>query len=798
MGAEEHRPGHVVAERKELVGNGKGEEIGLRSSNWQKTCREILRGMHDAAVQCYQYIRRYQWGVVVVVSPRASVPTAALGAFFHTVPSNGPVLCVIMVPSASTSRQASQESLRDQYHHYIPRFILRRFRVVPESEAEGGNKKGKGKRHYYKPQDYVRYFDFETCRLEVRPVGRVYGVMNLYKDIKHVENEHYLEAMLAGLESSVGVVIKKIHDALERGEIKMKREELDGLCKFLFVMQYRMAVLSGTYYDEGHPWVVEIGSEEYKWWVKRVKEEKGLENPIDIWLYFLGYFLTTPHHAITARAEEAMKRRGASSLPQEDEALEDFPAMDYMGLTGGFYLGILEAAEGCEFVLASNSAGMWEGTAPGVSCVHRLFVIGPRVILLLRKNEFRPDKQIPLEPTLGPVNSSLIDIEMPLPEVEDKPASDLTDRAFSAQNGVSSYLITRLTKEQTENVNLVTMTSVIDSGAVTFRSKEAMIGMFQRYRDPDWRDVPAQKHDLKYATLESQLLKATVRTVKRLQSVLDGIISGEIECESGYNRAYKVYKSACREEARGKYILDTTDKLIGYFSTGVALFFVRGEGSPDNELVETLPRSTSVKVMTEMKKRLSSLKVDRWHDPTIGDILYGAAIVGLLDWLVKNGKDILDWVFPDVQLVASESFLMDLVVGSSLHIGSGQGWMRDDAEEVYDPSNYSPLGDSVELPDTGVNRDMEELISRERTVADEVMGSHSYFEPGSSGERCDVNEMVDSSNRSGLATGSQFSASGDGETMQRGVQVQNGSPKSPLVMLYHGFESLGRLFAKKD
>ncbi|PFH48613.1 hypothetical protein AMATHDRAFT_5642 [Amanita thiersii Skay4041] len=666
-----------------------------------------------------------------------------------------------MAPPASTSRQASKESLKEQqYHHFIPRFILRRFRI-PVGE---GSKKGKGKKKHFKQQDHVHYFDFETCRLEERPVGRVYGVMNLYKDAKNIENAYHLEEMLARLESSVGVVIKKIHDALEQEvhEIKMERKEIEGLRKFLFVMQYREAALSGTYYDENHPELAEIGggSKGYKSWVERVKEEKELEKPIDIWLYFLEYFLNTPHHAIMARAVEAMKRRGASPLPlpnsEEDEALEDFPAVDYMGLTGTFYLGILEAADGCEFVLCSNSFGIWEGTFAGVPCMHRLFVISPRVVLLLRKNEFRPDDQMSSE-LLGLVNSSFMEINMPSPVVEYKAAGDLTDDAFvayklsdAAQHDLFNFSITKLTKEQTENVNLVTMVNVIDGGAVTFRSKDAMIGMLQRYRDLDWRpgDEQVQKHDVKYASLESQLLQATVRTGKGMQSVLDGIISGEIECESEYDRAYKVYKSASREEAGGQYILDTADLLIAHFTTGIAMFFMEIPDSPDNELVKTLPKSKSAKVMTGMKDLISSLEVDRWHDPAVSGIFYDAAIVGSLEWLVKNGKGLLDVMFPeDIQLVVGKSGVLNEALGSSLPAELGQLDVGDadmDTKEMGDSSQNSVGYATMEIPAMEAYRDMKDLISSARVLEDapEVLRSHPHFEPGPSGVR-DANVAVD-------------------------------------------------------
>lgn len=75
-----------------------------------------------------------------------------------------------------------------QFHHYIPRFILRRF-----SE---NNKT-------------IKTYDVNNKSIDMRRIGKIYGVTNMYEDISNEFHPMIVETTLSKIESSSAVIIKK-------------------------------------------------------------------------------------------------------------------------------------------------------------------------------------------------------------------------------------------------------------------------------------------------------------------------------------------------------------------------------------------------------------------------------------------------------------------------------------------------------------------------------------------------------------------------------------------------------------
>ncbi|KAH7890456.1 hypothetical protein F5I97DRAFT_1783095, partial [Phlebopus sp. FC_14] len=373
----------------------------------------------------------------------------------------------------------------DQYHHFIPRFILRYFQLGPaKTKAE----RRRDFRRTGSDPESVFYYDVATSTLEIRPIGKVYGVENLYRDVRSTENVNELEGKLSILEREAASVIKDLHAVLHSGTFRIKRRPLETLRKFLFIMHYRQSLLSSVYFQEDHP-----HNAQGRQWLEHFKTAKGLQSSLDVWLYMLRYYLDNSHSELMLRAAALVdKRRVWECLtdPRLPEA-EDFPAITYQSLAGGFFMCIWEAADGEEFVLTYNGFGLWEGRTghegiyiDGAFCIHRLFPLSPRVVLVLRTVALRPENS---DMVRGPMLSNLLNI------VQDPPVttyrsgissldsngtvSDMEKYRTSKQadEDLFTFKITKLSKSQTMAVNTVFLQNVRKDTALTFLSEDCML-----------------------------------------------------------------------------------------------------------------------------------------------------------------------------------------------------------------------------------------------------------------------------------------------------------------------------------
>ena len=123
------------------------------------------------------------------------------------------------------------------------------------------NKKERQK-NFYKARktgidtDTVLMYDIPTQKFESRPIAKIYGVVNMYRDQRNTENVDHLEQSLSQLESDAAQSIRNIHTALvesHQPEVRMKRRELEKIRKFIYLMHYRRVSLVDTYFDENDP-----------------------------------------------------------------------------------------------------------------------------------------------------------------------------------------------------------------------------------------------------------------------------------------------------------------------------------------------------------------------------------------------------------------------------------------------------------------------------------------------------------------------------------------------------------------
>lgn len=330
----------------------------------------------------------------------------------------------------------------------------------------------------------VQYYDIAAGTLEKRPIATIYGAINLYGEQSKPGIVAELEQKIAVLEKDASDILGDLHKTLGVGKFRLKRKALNRLRKFLFLMHYRRDDLSVTYFQEDHPHSLKIRP-----WTEEYKRKHGLQNAREVWLHVLRYYLDTSHSQISLHGEEMIKKYGMSGIGKMmnethmDPEAEHYPALAYVNQAGSYFLCMWEAADGEEFVLGHNSFGLWEGTAMGQNGLHRLFVISPRVALVLRGQEFLP-QLLPF--TSKSLLTGLGDIKTPPPQ-------RLTGATLSpgqlskyrnttqAEEDLFSFEVTKLTKAQTYAVNGVTLKNARDDGSITFASKDCMLRTLRQH-----------------------------------------------------------------------------------------------------------------------------------------------------------------------------------------------------------------------------------------------------------------------------------------------------------------------------
>ncbi|KAG1836746.1 hypothetical protein DFJ58DRAFT_817953 [Suillus subalutaceus] len=381
-----------------------------------------------------------------------------------------------------------------QYQHFIPRFILRRFQVGPvKSKAE----RQKEFRRTGVDPEYVHYYDIATGSLGIRPIGKVYGIPNVYQDVRNARNINELEEKLAELERHAASIIMDLHKALPQGTFTLKRRSLELLRKFLFIMHYRKVSCSGTYFQADHP--ENAGGRQ---WIEAFMKAKGIRSAVEIWLHFLRYYLDTSHSDIMRDAAKLVEKYGEEGLQKMmteshiPPGLENFPAYTYHTHANAYFFSIWEAAEGEEFIITDNAFGLWEGSGHGCTDLHRIFVVSPRIALVLRNVLLRPEMKGYIKPRA--FVSSLLNVNPTPPtpiytsgahgahinHVNFQSAMSLARYRSSKKGGNDRFVfkITKMSRPQTLAFNSVVLVNVTKKGSLTFLSRGSMLRTARAFR----------------------------------------------------------------------------------------------------------------------------------------------------------------------------------------------------------------------------------------------------------------------------------------------------------------------------
>lgn len=274
--------------------------------------------------------------------------------------------------ASSSTQEGSQ--LPPQYHHFIPRFLLRNFAVFKNP----GNIKprtGRGKKATAPVPSRLNTLDFAAGALIQEDVARTFGFVDMYRDINASASDPYdLEKRLSRLENDAARIIadiKRAHDS-GRGTIHIKRPEKDLLRRFLFIMLYRNKTLGGRY---------EKSTEEYdaddREMMLSYMQKHGFRTPRDVWFSNIRAFLEID---LSVEWQQSFPKLHESAYPSDVRWFFKNMQMSYLTFCTP------ETGDD-EFLLTQNSYCVFEGpnSPTGAWTDYHVFApVSPRLLMVTR------------------------------------------------------------------------------------------------------------------------------------------------------------------------------------------------------------------------------------------------------------------------------------------------------------------------------------------------------------------------------------------------------------------------------
>ncbi len=539
----------------------------------------------------------------------------------------------------------------------------------------------KNKKSIDEPFEAIFVYDLSTGSLQKRGLSKVYGQTNLYRDEKNAGDVDHIENKLSYLEQKASGVIRSIHNGLRSQRVPLSRVELATLRKFIFLMHYRNDAVSSTYYRESNPQNAPLAE-----WIRRYKETRRLETDEDVWLDGLNYYLDTPHQDIVAAGERIRERYGNHRLHEMlrngvDPDLEEWYAIDYECQANYFFLGVWEAAKGQEFVLGSNGFGLWEGLIYGSPGAHRLYVVSPRVAIVLRRTFLHhPHANDP-----SVLSSTLANIAITKPNIHyaDQHLFDHADEVepWEFENKLNTYRssklaqqdqftfkVTKLTPAETYAVNEVVMmnANLHPSGSITFATPNIMLETLQKYIASHITFLGGKRQLFAPLLCELSTMKndevgigpspppanmtwaADTDADLQLHMFLRFTLAKNIQFPSIYNRAYVIFHMATEASSLSNSVSSQIRRMVDAGISELRYLLdppLPMVESPRNwshsRLVESLSQSESEIFFALVGYQVDQTGVGSHSNDGLANMIYEAATIGIAQWLLESRPDVL-------------------------------------------------------------------------------------------------------------------------------------------------------------
>ncbi|KAL3472134.1 hypothetical protein BJX99DRAFT_266210 [Aspergillus californicus] len=406
-----------------------------------------------------------------------------------------------------------------QRHHFIPRFILRKFAPNNQPPASLASSNRRRRRNYL-----VNKIDLENGLLTQRPVSTEFALVNMYRDPGFDENPYHLEKKLSDLESDASIIIQRATEIFAgRPVLSLARAEVDTLRKFLFLMKYRNCAMFDRY---NHDDVQEYDADD-RARMMRYMERRGFTKPRDVWFHNLKHMLDM---------EMDPARTWQQTL--RTEIYPDDAMMFELHLLYSFMSFCQPVKPEEEFLLTENSFGIFEGPssvrhdlisgkteATVYTEYHNFAPIAPRLIIILRSH-FLPypgdtgaDQNI-RRSVASALRSMHLDPDRADSILQDLPirpckpvyeAPEITSPASFSKNDQFQFLCFKLSSAHITTINNLFLEQGYSTSSIVFHSHVYLRAAIEKYlqdQTPGLKsfvDRPGERRRTYLTTLEKVL-----------------------------------------------------------------------------------------------------------------------------------------------------------------------------------------------------------------------------------------------------------------------------------------------------
>ena len=382
-----------------------------------------------------------------------------------------------MVESSSQARRSKSS----QYHHFIPRFLLRNFagfknpgKIIPKTSKKTKNRAPK-------PQT-LEILDLKSGSFMQKDVSDTFGVIDLYRDFEKVgPDQQKLERELSVLESAAGEIIAQVTKNFEAGkkEIQLPRKDKDILRRFLFIMMYRSSSFGKRF---------ETSREDYdsndRESMLAYMEERNFKTPKDVWFANIRAFLEVKMDEDWPNAMEELSKR---AFPMDARWF-------FMHIQAFFIAFCTPKKTDDEFLLTQNVYGVYEGpTSAGPwTDYHRFAPVSPKIMIVLRSTLLPcasvEDEDDTRRMLLESSKSMHLDPDNAGSYLEDLPVSRPRTNYSKLVNGRIEPLPTKMSRdkhvfyfpffpldhEHVQKINMICLENACDTVAMIYKSRESL------------------------------------------------------------------------------------------------------------------------------------------------------------------------------------------------------------------------------------------------------------------------------------------------------------------------------------
>ena len=400
-----------------------------------------------------------------------------------------------MAESSSQARPPQSS----QYHHFIPRFLLRNFadfknpgKIVPKTST-------KTKKRAPRPEK-LKVLDLKSGVFREGDVGSTFGIVDLYREFEKADGDQQkLEKELSVLERNTGEILARVKKSYDAGmkEFQLPRKEKDTLRRFLFIMMYRNSSFAERFKKSREDY--DSDDREH---MLAYMDERGFRKPREVWFANIRAFL-----------EVELDQDWLAGMADLSRHAYPMDARWFFTHVQLFFIAFCTPKEaGGEFLLTQNVYGVYEGPeSPGAwTDYHRFAPLSPKIIIVLRSllldsvgvEDEQGTSQMLLEQTkqmhLDPNNAGSWLQDIPITRARNNYSKVVNGKLeplptkMSRDKHVFYFPFFPLDDEYVQKINMICLENAYDTLAIVYKSAKSLrtaLECYLTYKRPGFKFI---------------------------------------------------------------------------------------------------------------------------------------------------------------------------------------------------------------------------------------------------------------------------------------------------------------------